>query len=251
MPETWEELVEVGKKLTTDQMWGISDGLAKGGYLEVFLSYLTLQAGGNMYEVDANPEPFRVTLQFIHDLIYEHKILPKAALNKDFDAVNSDYMHDRVAMLRMWPFFYDVSRSNSQWFTEDKVAIALPPKGPASGVTYAASWGWAIPKTASNIEAAKTFVYFMTSIENAPKLAQQNTWWLNARYSVLDAVGDVGMARYLKWYSDAGVIGTRPFHSNMREAANILEEVASAYLTEQISLDEAIKRAQDGIRALK
>jgi multiple sugar transport system substrate-binding protein len=251
VPETWDEMVEIGRELKTEQMWGVSDGLAKGGYLEVFLGYLTKQAGGNMYEVDIDPDPFRTALQFVHDMMYKHEIMPTTALNKDFDAVNSDYTHNRVAMMRMWPYFYNVVRSNSDWFEEDKAVIALPPAGPESMVTYAACWGWAIPKTASNVEAAKTFVKFMTSVENAPKLAEIDTWFLSARYSVMDTVGNKGMARYLKMYSDAGVIGTRPFHPQMREAANVLEEVASAYLTKQISLNEAMERAQSRIRTLK
>ncbi|MBP8973230.1 MAG: hypothetical protein KBH93_05075, partial [Anaerolineae bacterium] len=67
----------------------------------------------------------------------------------------------------------------------------------------------------------------------------------NARYSILDAVGDrEGIPAALKMYSEAGAIGTRPFHERYSEAYTILEESASAYLTKQISLDEAINQAK-------
>lgn len=246
-PATWDEMVEVGKELTRGDMWGVEDGLAKGAFLGVYVAYLTSQAGGSPYEFG---KPLRVTLQFIHDMIHKDKIFPVAALNKNYDALNRDYMQDRVAMMRQWPFFYDVSRSDPEWFEPDKAAIALPPKGPNNGKTWAAAWGWVIPKTASNKEAAKEFVKFMTSIENAPKLAKMNTWWLNARYSVLKAVGDEGMARYLRMYSKADVIGARPFHPKFMEAKSIVEDLASAYLTNQISLDEVIKRGKEQIKAL-
>jgi len=246
-PTTWDEMVEVGKKLTKDDMWGIEDGLAKGGYLGVYIAYLTKQAGGSPYDFG---EPLRVALQFLHDMMYKYKIFPVSALNKNYDALNRDYMHDRVAMMREWPFFYDVARSDPEWFKPDKAAIALPPKGPDNGQTWAAAWGWVIPKTASNKEAAKRFVKFMTSKENAPKLAEMNTWWLNARYSVLKAVGNKGMARYLRMYSKAGVIGSRPFHPKFMEAKSIVEDLASAYLTNQISLDEVIKRGKERMKAL-
>lgn len=246
-PTTWDEMVEIGKKLTKDGMWGVSDGLVMGGFLGVYIAYLTKQAGGSPYEFG---EPLRVALQFIHDMMYKHKIFPVAALNKNYDAVNLDYMNDRVAMMRQWPFFYDVSRGKPDWFEEDKVVIALPPKGPDNGQSWAASWGWVIPKTASNKEAAKEFVKFMTSTENAPKLARMSTWWLNSRRSVLNAMGDEGMAPYLRMYSEAGVIGTRPSHPRFMEAKTVVEELASAYLTNQISLDEVVRRGKEKMKAL-
>ena len=182
VPQTWEELIEVGKQLTDDGVWAISDGMAKGAYLMVNLGYWTLQAGGNAF--DLGPE-FETALQILHDLMYEHAIFPVAALNRDFDALNQDYMNDRVIMMRQWPYFWDVGRSDPEWFEEDKMAIALPLEGPGGRATYAAAWGWSIPKTSTKIDAAKTFIEFMTSIENAPKLAQMSVWWLSPRKSIL------------------------------------------------------------------
>lgn len=247
VPQTWEEIIEVGKQVSGDGVWGISDGLAKGAYLMVNLGYWTLQAGGNAFDV--GPE-LRTALQFLHDMMYEHEIFPVAALNRDFDALNQDYMHDRVVMMRQWPYFYDVSRANTEWFHEDKAVITLPPAGPGGRATYAAAWGWTIPKTSTKKEAAKTFIEFMTSIENAPKLAEMSVWWLSARHSVMDRVGDQGIAKYMKMYSDAGVIKTRPFHPRFMEAGTILEDIASAYLTNQITLDEAMRRAEQRIAEL-
>ena len=247
-PRTWDEMVAAGKKLTTDTRWGVSDGLAKGAYLGVYLGYMTKQAGGNVYDFD---DSLRTALQFIHDMMHVHRIFPVAALNKDYDALNVDYMNDRVAMMRQWPFFFDVSRANAQWFAEEKVAIALPPAGPASGETYAAAWGWVIPVTSQKKEAAKTFIQFMSSIENAPKLARMSVWYLNTRRSVLEAMGDTGLAKYLRMYSSAGVIGTRPFHPSFFEATAVAEDLASAYLTNQISLDEVIRRGRDRMRTLQ
>lgn len=248
VPQTWEEIIEVGKILTDDDMWGISDGLAKGAYLGVNLGYWTLQAGGNFF--DLGPE-FKTALEFLHDLMYKHEIFPVAALNRDFDALNVDYMNDRVAMMRQWPYFYDVSRDDADWFEEDKVAIALPPAGPGGRATYAAAWGWSVPKTSGKIEAAKTFVEFMTSTENAPKLAEMSVWWLSARHSVLEQVGNKGIAEYMGLYSDANVVKTRPFHPKFMEADTILEDIASAYLTNQIDIDEALSRARQRIGDLQ
>lgn len=248
VPATWEEVIETGGLLTGDGVYAISDGLAKGAYLMVHLGYLTQQAGGNPYELD---EAFRVALQYLYDLMHVHKVMPVAALNKDYDAVNNDYLNDRVVMMRQWPFFYDLARSRPEWFTEEKAMIALPPAGPAGRSTYAASWGWCIPTTADNKEAAAEFIKFMSSIENAPKLASMSVWWLSARDSVLEEMGDEGIAKYMAMYSEAGVVSTRPFHPHFAEASAILEDVVSAYLTDQISLDEAIRRAEQRMKTLQ
>jgi len=250
VPQTWEEMVEVGKQLTTDEMYAVSDGLAKGGYLGVYVSYLTQQAGGNPF--DFGPA-LRESLQFIHDMIYEHEIFPSSALNKDFDQVNNDFVNDRVAMMRMWPYFFDYQESQEDWYNEDKVGVALPPKGPEGRDTFVASWGWAIPNTSDKIDEAKTFVEFMTSVENAPKLAKMSTWFLSPRHSIMEGIDveESRLASNLKKYSDAGVISSRPFHPNFRQASSIVEELASAYLTNQISLDEVIERGQEQMKALE
>jgi hypothetical protein len=51
-------------------------------------------------------------------------------------------------------------------------------------------------------------------------------------------------------YTDAGVIGVRPFHPRFIEALTILEDTASAYLTQQMSLDESMKQAKDQLATL-
>ncbi|MGP3778621.1 ABC transporter substrate-binding protein [Halanaerobium sp. ST460_2HS_T2] len=250
VPQSWEEMIEVGKELTTDEMYAFSDGLAKGGYLGVYVSYLTQQAGGNPF--DFGPE-LREALKFIHDMIYEYEIFPSSALNKDFDQVNNDFVNDRVAMMRMWPYFFDYQEAQEDWYSDDKVGVALPPKGPESRSTFVASWGWAIPNTSDKIDAAKTFIEFMTSVENAPKLAEMNTWFLSPRHSIMEEINveESRLASNLKKYSDAGVIASRPFHPNFRQASSIVEELSSAYLTNQISLDEVIERGQQQMQALE
>lgn len=247
VPNTWEEIVEVGLQITDGDFYALSDGMAQGGYLAVLLGYMTQQAGGNIFDFD---DSARTALEALHAMIHEHGIMPAEALDKDYDQVNADYMQDRVGMMRQWPFFYDVARGNQEWFEEGKAAIALPPAGPAGRSTYAASWGWAIPNTSEKQEAAKTFVEFMTDPAHQAELVDIGAWFLSARHSVMEAVGHEGLAQYLNWYSEEGVISTRPFHPQFQEAQTIAEEVAAAYLTNQITIDEAMEQGRRRIQAL-
>ncbi len=226
--------------------------MIKGAFLNVYLAWITLQAGGNPFDLD---EKYKMSLEYIHDLMYKDKVLNPASLQKDYNQQNGDYLADKVAFMRQWPFFGDVARSddNKAWFNEDKVAVALPPAGPGGpgGSTYAAGWGFGIIKTSPNLEEAKELLKFLVSKETAVEAVKVGFWFLNARKSVLAAAPqDSWLVKQLKMYTDAGVIGVRPHHPRFVEALTILEDTASAFLTDQVKLDECLKQAKDQLAKL-
>jgi multiple sugar transport system substrate-binding protein len=251
VPKTWDDVRALGPALTDEAagIWASGDGLAKGAFLNVYVAWVTRQAGGDPFQTDA---PYREALQYIYDLMHDDKVLNPASLQKDYDAINQDYTADRIFFMRQWPFFYDVARAAKDWYQEGKAEIALPPAGPAGigGSTYAAGWGFGIPKTAPNVDAAKELVRFLVDIENAGRMAQINTWYLSARHSVLEAAGDEGIAPFLKMYSDAGAITTRPFHEKFVEAVAAVEDAASSYLSDQTSLDDAVEQTKSRLAGL-
>ncbi len=247
-PETWDDLAALGKVFTDEgkSVYAIEEGLQ---VMSVYQGYLTLQAGGNIFDVD---DKWKTALQFMYKLIYEDKAMNPASLQKGYDQQNADYTSDKVAYHRQWPFFYDVARSKKDWFKEEKAVICLPPVGPGgkANSTYAAGWGFGILKSAPNMDGAQKLLKFLVDKKNAGPMAKMNTWWLSNRKSVLDTVGDTGMAKYLKMYSDAGIVGTRPYHPKFVEASTKLDAATTAYLTKQIDLDAAIKQGQDAMKAL-
>ena len=253
VPTTWDEVRAMGPIFTDEKtgVWASEDGLVKGGYMNVYLAWITLQAGGNPFEVG---DEYKMALEYIHDLMYKDKVLNPASPYTPIYQQNADYIGDKVAFMRQWPFFFDISRApeNSAWFQEDKVAIALPPVGPGGkgNSTYAACWGFGLVKTAPNLDAAKEVFKFLVSPEVAALMAQTSVWYVSARQSVLAAVGDQGIARMMKMYTDAGVIGVRPYHPRFVEALTVLEDTATAFLTNQIGLDESLKQARTRIAEL-
>jgi multiple sugar transport system substrate-binding protein len=254
VPKTWDDVKPLGKVFTDEGkgVWASEDGLIKGAFLNVYLAWITLQAGGNPFDV--GPE-YKQALEYIYDLMYTSKVLNPASLQKDYNQQNGDYVADKVAFMRQWPFFGDVARSddNKAWFSDDKVAIALPPVGPggAGGSTYAAGWGWGIVKNSPNLDAAKEMFKFLVSKETAVQAVKVGFWFLNARKSVLAAAPtDSWLVKALNTYTDANVIGVRPHHPQFVEALTILEDTAAAYLTNQTSLEESMKQAKDQLAAL-
>ncbi len=254
VPTTWDEVKAMGEVFTDEPngVWASVDGLIKGAFLNVYLAWVTLQAGGNPFDV--GPE-YKMALEYIYDLMYTSKALNPASLQTDYNQQNAAYIADKVAFMRQWPFFGDVARSadNQAWFSEDKVAVALPPIGPGGkgGATYAAGWGFGIIKTSPNLEEAKELLKFLVSKETAVEAMKVGFWFLNARKSVLAAADQSNwLVKQLQMYTDAGVIGVRPFHPRFVEALTVLEDTAAAYLTKQINLDESLKQAQDQLAKL-
>jgi ABC-type glycerol-3-phosphate transport system substrate-binding protein len=49
VPTTWEEVAAMGEVFTDKDngVWATEDGLIKGAFLNVYLAWITLQAGGN------------------------------------------------------------------------------------------------------------------------------------------------------------------------------------------------------------
>jgi multiple sugar transport system substrate-binding protein len=252
VPTTWEEVAAMGE-IFTDQdagVWASADGLIKGAFLNVYLAWITLQAGGNPFDV--GPE-YKMALEYVNDLIHTNNVLNPASLEWDYNQQNLAYIADRVAFMRQWPFFGDVARAEEDWFSDDKVAVALPPVGPGGveGSTYAAAWGFGIIKTSPNMDEAKELLKFLASKEAAVEAVKVGFWFLSARKSVLEAAPqDNWLVQQLKMYTDAGVLGVRPHHPKFVEALTIIEDTAAAYLTGQISVDESMNQAKDQLAAL-
>jgi multiple sugar transport system substrate-binding protein len=253
IPTTWDETRDLGKVFTDEErgVWASEDTLVKGGYMNAYLSWITLQAGGNPFEVG---DEYKMALEYIYDLMYKDRVLNPASLQTQILGQIADYTADRVAFMRQWPFFYDLSRSgaNTSWFKEEKTTVALPPTGPGgkANSTYAASWGFGVVKTSPNLEAAKEAFKFLVSPKVAALMAQTSVWYVSARKSVLDAVGDQGIVKWMKMYDDAGVIAVRPHHAKFVEATRILEDTATAFLSNQITLEESMKQAKERLAQL-
>jgi len=253
IPTTWEEVRALGKVFTNEQkgVWASEDGLIKGGYMNVYLAWITLQAGGNPFDVG---DAYKTALEYIYDLMHKDKVLNPASLDKDFSRLMNDYVADKVAFMRQWPTFYDVAHSsaNTYWFKDEKAAVALPPVGPGgkANSTYTASWGFGLVKTAPNLDAAKEVIKFLVSPQTAAEMARTSYWYVSARKSVLAAVGDQGIPKLMKMYSDAGVVGIRPYHPRFFEAITILEDTATDFLADKIKLDESLNQAKSRLAQL-
>lgn len=247
VPTTWDEFVQIGKEFTKDPVWGTTEGMKKPGLTFVYMAYLTAQAGGDMFGFD---DGVAKAFQFAHDMIHTHKIMSDAVLNNDYTQQNDLYMKDRVAMMRQWPYFWDVARGNKDWYKDGRAEITLVPAGPAGAKTWWGGWGFSVPKFAPNPDEAKDLIAWITSNKNAPILAKGQSWFVMPRKSILDVMGNEGLPVYMKMYSDANALVPRPYHPRQADAEVVVDDVAQLFLTNQMSLADAMKAGKERIAAL-
>lgn len=254
VPKTWDDVSKMGGIFTDEKkgVWATEDGLQKGALMNVYLAWITLQAGGNPFDVG---EPYKVALQYIYDLMHKYKTFNPASMQKDYNQANADYYGDKVAFMRQWPFIFDGARTDEHkaWFKEEKMTVALPPVGPGgkAGSTYPAAWGFGIVKTSPNMAEAKELMKWLITPETAVKAMKAGFWYLNARKSVIAAADQNHyLVKMIKMYTDAGVIGVRPHHPKFVEALTVLEDGAASFFTDQMKLDECLKQTKDRLAEL-
>jgi multiple sugar transport system substrate-binding protein len=245
-PTTWAELDDNAKALKGAGIYSFADAASKPGLTFVYLAYLTAQSGGDLYKFD---DKTRQAFEFAKKLI-DDGAFPKDALTWTYDQSNAAYMANKVATMRQWPFFTDVAPANKAWYAPAKATITPPAAGPAGAKTWAGGWGMTVPKASTHKAEAMAFVKYMNSPEVAVKLAQASSFFTPARTSVLTQLGDKGLVKAMKEYSDAGYVTPRPYHPRAAQAETVIDEVGQAYLTGQISLDDAMSRGKQEIEAL-
>ncbi len=250
-PTTWEEMVELGMQLTDAQngIWATTDAISRGALTYVYLAYLTSQTNGQIFEMD---DGTAMATRLLYDMLHTYRIFPLDALNMNYDQQNELYMDDRVMFMRQWPFFQSVAEGNAEWYDPAKVAIALPPAGPAGPGSWWGGWGFTVPSLAPNPDGAAELIRFLTSNEIAPRLAQGQSWFIMPRQSILAQLAGTGNAIVdaMGMYADGGAIKPRPFHPRAAEAQTAVEDALTLYLTKQATLQEALQTGREMLAEL-
>lgn len=246
VPKTWDDLVKVGKSFASGDVMGLTEGMKKPGLTFVYVAHLAAQSGGDVFKFD---DGTGVALQFIYDMIYTHKIMSDGVLTQDYTQQNDLYMKDRAAMMRQWPYFYDVVRGDKAWYKDGKATIDLHPAGPAGNKTWYGGWGFSLPKFSKNLDAAKDLIAFVTNNTNAPTLAKGQSWFVMPRKSILDVMKD-GLVVNMGQYAAANALLPRPYHPKQSDAEVVVDDIAQLFLTKQATLKEALQQGKDRIAAL-
>ncbi len=164
-PQTWEELAEMGKKLTTDNRWGVM--IPSTGYPYWMFGALCKQNGEVLMDGDGKQTYFTnpgvvQALQYWHDLSKKHGAMPEGTI--EWGTLRQNFLEGKTAI--MWHSTGNltaVKKSASFDF-----GVAMLPKNVQRGTPTGGGNFYIFKKTTDQErQAAMKLIKFMTSPERS------------------------------------------------------------------------------------
>ena len=170
-PETWDELVEMGQALTTDDRWGLM--IPSTGYPYWMFQALAIQNGMELMSDDGLETYFDdptvvETLEFWRDLSTEHGIMPEGTV--EWGTLRQAFLEGQTAM--MWHSTGNLTavRNNAEF---DFGVAMLPGKERLGSPTGGGNFYVFKDATEEEREAALRLIQFMTAPEQAARWSIQ------------------------------------------------------------------------------
>lgn len=248
-PTTWDEMIRLVPAAQAADFFVFCSPLQVPGNAFSTAAYLSLQAGGIIYEFD---EGTRAAFEFTKELL-ESGAQPSESIGWGFSPVYAAYLNNEVLCMSAWSSFRDTAQEeNPDWWAPEKTTTVLPPAGSGNGgqqASYDSGWGLVVPAASEAKDEAKALIKWLVAPERSVELAEASAFWSVPRHSNLSKLPDKPEFKAISSYIEAGVVKPKPFHPNI-QASEIVERVFTSYLTDQMSLDEAIELGHEQVDAL-
>jgi ABC-type glycerol-3-phosphate transport system substrate-binding protein len=164
IPKTWDEFLEVSKKLTRDldgdgemDQWGYVTQGTPGEMYNNFVEFL-YQAGGDEWKLAPEgilTEEAERALEFMSEI---YRFTPPALSTIGYEESRAFLKEGKVAMLRDWA---EMGKIAVEEGLTDVVGVMNFPAGPAGPYGIGHCWGPVVNKYGRNKDAAIDFVKFM------------------------------------------------------------------------------------------
>ncbi|SBW01217.1 Extracellular solute-binding protein family 1 [uncultured delta proteobacterium] len=240
-PATWQDLVDMGKKLTKKDasgkvsQWGVA--IPSTGYAYWMLQALAIQNGvelmneaGNEVYYD-NPKNIEA-LQFLVDLAYKHEVSPKGTI--DWSTTPRDFFERKTAI--MWTTTGNLTnvRTNAKF---DFGVGMLPAKARLGSPTGGGNFYIFKNSTDAERKAAVKFAQWMTMPERAAQ------WGIDTGYVAVrpDAWQTERMKKYVEGFPYAAVARDQLAHAVPELSTHENQRVTKA-------LDDAVQAAVNGTK---
>ncbi|MFK7994815.1 MAG: sugar ABC transporter substrate-binding protein [Granulosicoccus sp.] len=183
VPQTWEEMLSVADKITTDDQAAIALRAVPGQGFNMFIFPMVMRAyggaffadyeGGDLTPAINSPENIEA-LNIYTKLINDYG--PEGAGNFNFAEVNAAAKNGQIAFAVEGTGIISqiVDPANSKF--ADVTGIALPPGGPAGRSPAIGVHGMGIPASATNADAAAKFIEWAVSAETVTKIAMAQSF---------------------------------------------------------------------------
>ncbi len=249
-PETWDQLVEYGKQLTTDDQYGLMLGTAGFG---PFLWFpFAWQNGAELISEDgtealfASPEGIEAW-EFLAGLYLDEGIVPEdiKSATESWDQYFAPFIQERVAMMMTGDWGIRPIREGAP---DLDFGVAPLPVG-KEAATVIGGYDLAIPVSSEKQAAAWDFLEWFTAQEQEPILQAYNR--IPARKSILDseyATEDPFTQVFIEQAAVGRARATVPEWSSIED--QILADAWTAVILGQAEPAEALTTAAEETNAL-
>lgn len=169
-PETWDEMVEMSKKLSVDGKYGFAWPLGNQANAATRLVQQMYTYGGDVLDEDGkcmlNSQEAKAALKNIVDSIQEGYASPGSS---EFDntTMRESFGQGNLAFMLTGPFDVETLKTD---YPELNFATAVIPGVDGMGTTTANGWYVALASKSENKEAAAEFMAYITTPENQARL---------------------------------------------------------------------------------
>jgi multiple sugar transport system substrate-binding protein len=175
-PDTWSELITIASTISGQEsdIYGfIWQGKQYEGLVCNAMEYIWGNGGKVLKKNRAVLQSHENVhaLQFMHDLIYTHKITPALVTTAIEETTRHIFGNGKAVFMRNWPYAWNIFQKNDSP-VKDKVGVcALPEfKGKKSASTLG-GWQLGINRFSRKKEEAEKLITFLTSPEIQKKMA--------------------------------------------------------------------------------
>ncbi|MGQ9629692.1 MAG: ABC transporter substrate-binding protein [bacterium] len=246
-PKTWDDLVQVGKKITREGRYLIGLPAKRGGNLGNEIQFWTHQAGGAINDWK-NPGSAKA-MEFYKKMWTVYKIAPESSPMENYSTINEGFQAGKYGIYNCWDGFLGSMRGNEKFWSSAKVSVMIPPKGPANGDTLTGTWGWSINKFSKHKSESALWVAYVSRPEVMRLQAERGR--VPARRSLWadpEIQDKAPSAKYLFMYDQAGdIVKARPITPWYTEVLDAAEDAIHRYFTGIVDLNAAVKELQEKV----
>jgi multiple sugar transport system substrate-binding protein len=175
VPRTWEEFLEVAQFFTRpgDDLWGTIIAAKPDGHNDVYDFCIQLWSrGGQLLDGDGTPAfdspEGRAALQYYHDLIHEHEVVPPEAVELESVETGQFYANGKAAMMWNWSGFGAMAEApDSAVFGHTN--YGLVPRADSDACEHTSltvCYGLTVPRGSDHADLAYEFIRHAASPEN-------------------------------------------------------------------------------------
>jgi multiple sugar transport system substrate-binding protein len=255
-PEDWDQFLDYSKKLTVDKdgdgnidQWGFAVvGTSGGQYMFWFMPWVWGNDGA-MFDDEGNvvfnsPETVE-TLQFWHDLIYEHEVAPKSSVQWASGDRYNAFIAGRLAMFLGGNFNITSIRQDAP---DLEFGVALTPSNRGEKATFGGGNLIGITEQCDHKEAAWEFMEFAFS-EDALVEAFGSKYALIPRTDLYDNKYYQEIPQ-MSLYAEFLTHAKTPFTMSYNEVYDPVLLYLQGTLLDRFGAEEAVQQAHDEIKKL-